>query len=63
MRNKLFMKEQLLQKKDNIIKSLQLNLEQVAQEKKVNGAYVIEKFILEPSEWNVNFQKEIQKRD
>jgi uncharacterized membrane-anchored protein len=57
------MMDQNLKKKDNIVKSLEKTIERLVEEKKENGVFVVEKFILEPTEWNMKFQREMRNRE
>ncbi|CDW91803.1 UNKNOWN [Stylonychia lemnae] len=58
MLDKLFSQEQLLLKKDNIIKSQQNQIVELQKTNEERGVKVVEKYILEPTEWNMKFQNQ-----
>lgn len=51
----MFQQEQLIMKKDNIIKTMQTSIDELKKINEDKGIKVIERYILEPSEWNMKF--------
>lgn len=51
----MFTQEQLLIKKDNMITHMQKQIDELVKTNTANGVKVIERFILEPTEWNMKF--------
>eukprot|EP00347_Sterkiella_histriomuscorum_P023315 403335121 len=61
LQQKVFTLEQSIQKKDNMINHMQTQLDELTKQNTLNGIKVIERFILEPTEWNMKFQNETKK--
>lgn len=59
----MFSLEQAAKKKDWVIDRLQAQVNELSSKARAGGSVVVEKFVLEPTEWNMKFESRLRQRD